>query len=109
MKGAKFRSFNSSLNVNFRTKKSAQIAMVRVRELKIETFSNLCTDYSNTPLTVTVLVNRMLPNSVTVSKYLLTVTPFSSRKGVTVTEDVCIKIRCENLSFHKIGQIEIGY
>ena len=67
------------------------------------------TDNSKTPPTVTVLVNRMLPKSVTVSKYRLTVTPFSCRKGVTVTEDVCIKIRCENLSFHKIGQIEIGY
>ena len=32
--------------------------------------------YSDTPLTLTVLVNPMLPKSVTVSKYLLTVTLF---------------------------------
>ena len=32
--------------------------------------------YSDTPLTVTVLVNPMLPKCVTVSKYLLTVTLF---------------------------------
>ena len=32
----------------------------------------------------------MLPKSVTVSKYLLTVTLFPCPEGVTVTEDVCI-------------------
>ena len=41
-------------------------------------------------LTVTFLVNPMLPKSVTVSKYLLTVTLFPCPEGVTVTEDVCI-------------------
>ena len=41
LEGAKFRSFYSSLKVNFRTKRSAHSAMVRVRELKIGTFSPL--------------------------------------------------------------------
>ena len=34
----------------------------------------------------------MLPKSVAVSKYLLTVTPFSCPEGVTVTEDVCMRM-----------------
>ena len=46
--------------------------------------------YNDTPLTVTVVVSPLLPKSVTVSKYLLTVTLFPPPDGVTVTEDVCI-------------------
>ena len=51
--------------------------------------------YRDTPLTVTVLVNPMLPKSVTVSKYLLTVTLFLCPVGVTVTEDICSQ-KCQN-------------
>ena len=47
------------------------------------------TGHSDTPLTVTVLVNPMLPNSVVVSKCLLTVTLFLCPEDVTVTENVC--------------------
>ena len=49
------------------------------------------TGYIDTPLTVTVLVNSvnsMLPKSVNVSKYLVTVTLFSYTEGVTVTENL---------------------
>ena len=42
-----------------------------------------------TSVTVTVLINSMLPKSVTVSKYLLTLTLIPCPEGVTVTEDVC--------------------
>ena len=52
-------------------------------------FSYRYTGYSDTLLTVTDLINRMLPKNVTVSKYLLTVTLFTCPKGVIVTEDVC--------------------
>ena len=48
------------------------------------------TAYRDTHLTLTILVNPMLPKSVTVSKYLLTVTLFPCPEGVTVTKDVCI-------------------
>ena len=51
LKGAKFSSFCSSLNVNFRTKKSAPFAMVRVRELKIGTCSNLWVSRTATTIT----------------------------------------------------------
>ena len=47
------------------------------------------TSYSDTLLTVTVLVNPMCLKSVTLSKYLLAVTLFPCPEGVTVTEDVC--------------------
>ena len=50
----------------------------------------LHTGYSDTLLTVTVLASPMLPKSVTVSKYLLTVTPIPCPEGVNVTENVCI-------------------
>ena len=53
----------------------------------------LHTGYSDTLLTVTVLASPMLPKSVTVSKYLLTVTPFSCPEDVTVTEYVCMKAK----------------
>ena len=46
--------------------------------------------HNDTPLIVTVLVNSMLPKTVTVSKYLLTVTLFPCPGGGTVTEDVSI-------------------
>ena len=50
------------------------------------------TDYSDTPLTVTVLVSPMLPKSVTVSNCLHTVTLFPCPEGgVIVTKDGCIK------------------
>ena len=39
---------------------------------------------------MTVLVNPVLPKSVTVSTDLLTVTLFPCPEGLTVTEDVCI-------------------
>ena len=53
------------------------------------------TSYSDSPLTVALLINPMLPKSVSVSKYLLTVTLFPCLEGVTETEDedVCILIR----------------
>ena len=52
------------------------------------------TGYSDTPLTVTglVLVNPMLPKSVTASKYLLTMTLSPCPESVTVTEDVCLPL-----------------
>ena len=54
-------------------------------------YSDTC--YSDTPLTVTVLVNPMLAKSVTVSKYLLTETLFPRSEGVTVTKDICNHLR----------------
>ena len=48
------------------------------------------TGYSNTRLTVKVLVNPKLPKSFTISRYLLTVTLFPCPESVNVTEDVCI-------------------
>ena len=57
-----------------------------------DVFSYSDTGYSDTPLTVTVWVKTMLPKSITVSKYLLTVTLFPCPKGVTATEDVCNEI-----------------
>ena len=45
--------------------------------------------YSDTPLTVTVLVNFTLTKSVLISKYLLTLTLFPCPEGVAVTKDVC--------------------
>ena len=47
------------------------------------------TGYNDTLLTVTVLVNPMLPKSVTVSKYLPTVILLPCPEGATVTEEVC--------------------
>ena len=44
--------------------------------------------YSDTLLSVTVLVNPMLLKSITVSKYLFTVTVFHCPEGVIVTKDV---------------------
>ena len=46
------------------------------------------TGYRDTPLTVTVLVNPMLPKVVTVRKYI-TVTLFSCPEGVNETKYVC--------------------
>ena len=57
------------------------------------------TIYSDTPLTVTVLVNPMLPKSVSVFNYLLTVTLFPFREGVTETGDVCKEF--VEISFHQ--------
>ena len=60
--------------------------------------------YSDSPLTVIVLVNPMLPKSVTVSKYLLTVTLFPCPEGVTVTKEVCFPKTFYQIMLHRDGQ-----
>ena len=63
LEGAKFRSFFSSLKVNFRTKKSADLAMVRVRELKFGTSSPLCNDAILPPSVLHSVVSNSSPHS----------------------------------------------
>ena len=59
------------------------------------------------PPTVTVLVNLVLPKSVTVSKYLPTAPSlFLCPKGVTSTEDVCTSVSCP-LSF-RLREFEVN-
>ena len=48
------------------------------------------TGYNDTLLTVTVLVNPMLPKSVPVSKHILRVILFPCPQGVTVTKDISL-------------------
>ena len=48
------------------------------------------TGYSDTPLIVTLLKVPLLHKSVTISRYLLTVTLLASPEGVTVSGDICI-------------------
>ena len=62
-------------------------ALIKFCDTDIFDYSD--TGYSDYPLTVTVVKNPSLSKSVTVSKYLLTVTLLPCPEGVTVIEDVC--------------------
>ena len=55
--------------------------------LSFASVTDIC-GYSD-PLTVTVLVNPMLPKIITESKYLLSVTLLPCPEDVTLSEDVC--------------------
>ena len=81
-------TFQRAVSTN--TTQHMSINLVRTTDSRCkDIFGYSDTAYWNTRLIVTVLVNPILPKSVTVSKYLLTFTLFNCPEGVTVTEDVC--------------------
>ena len=81
---------NNRGHASHRTSRIPPSSKVGISGVVLQTFSVTVTLITATTLlTVPVLVNPMLPRSVTVSKYLLTMTLIPFPEGVTVTKDVC--------------------